>query len=255
MRPPHAWHRPWEWMGPQQGFGGSLAREWIRLTLTQNTVGAAAASPPPPSPPRAAADCGGIPATHEAPSRAAAGTRGGGGLAGMPETRVSPGRPAREGRGGWSRGAPGAALATSPAAQAARVSRHGAARSAEPGRAGVVLSPQPVPPSVPGCPRRSSLQLGGLGVPVITSLPHPPRPSPTCPFSYPATGGTPALFGLAGAGFYCMPQTCSVEQNPLTWLEAEQMKAEIPQLPPAPHIPNRPYYSPNCSFFVSPSRR
>lgn len=129
--------------------GGSLALEWVCLTLTENTACAAAAahSPPRPSPApqRTAAESRSLAGAH---SRAAAALEGrgresgGGRMAGMP---VSP--EGEEGRrwGGWSRGA---ATRHSPigrsrsgATRAAWVSRHEAApspRSRAPGCAGLL---------------------------------------------------------------------------------------------------------------------
>lgn len=108
--PPDEWQRRWERLGGLQGrdFGGSLVNEWVCLTLTENTAGAAAATRSPPLRSRPLRRYG--LRRNPGPSPGAllrgCGTRGagtgwrgwrGGGDAGLPWK-------AREGRGGWSHG-------------------------------------------------------------------------------------------------------------------------------------------------------
>lgn len=115
MLRPGSWQRRWERLGGWQGRESRdwVAQEWIRLTLTEDTAGAAAAkrSPPPFPHPRAAADCGGIPAPRLCALPRRCGTRGAGaaGWRGCPSSlegrRRGRGRRWGGGEGGRSRGA------------------------------------------------------------------------------------------------------------------------------------------------------
>lgn len=163
---PDAWHRPWEWMGRQQGVRRQPRRRVAVLDFDATYCGRCScnslASPSPPSHPPALRQTAAEspPLTKRLPEwqRCA---RGGGGMAGMPETRVFPGRPAKKRRGRpvtWCLpaqpnqrvrlprplGFPGTEQPLPLFRRRSRVPW----RSAESGRAGAWLSLQPVPLSL-----------------------------------------------------------------------------------------------------------
>lgn len=185
-----------------KGFGGSLAGEWLCLTLTQHIVGAAAATRLPPlRPPSIPPRCGRLrrnPRHSRSAFPSGSGAQGAEagwrGWWGCRRHGSSLEGQRRRGGGGRSRGASrrspineslcrGRSGFQAPSSPLASFRRRSRVRwlSAEPGRAGVWLSLQLVPLSLAarGGPHCCS---GGLMVPANTSLPRPPLPSPTGPF-------------------------------------------------------------------------
>lgn len=193
-----------------KGFGGSLAGEWLCLTLTQHTVGAAAATRlpplrPPPIPPR----CGRLrrnPRHSRSAFPSGSGAQGAeAGWRGCRRHGSSLEGQRRRGGGGRSRGA----SRRSPINESGSRGRSGFQAPSSPSRySGAAAECPGAAQSRVGRERGSLCNL--YLCPWLlrrSDGPHEHIPSPSSsafphrPLSYHATG-TPALFGLAEAGFY-----------------------------------------------------